>query len=137
MSQPLMQGELIATLEDFITSLADDHQICQWCEDLEWHQQDDELHHDECKIGKAEALIAEAKAQPQIIYYVDDETIQYQWDEGAMEDRPDLHWDKLTPEVRETIRERLGDALCNSSIPDIVVEIVFDVGYSHLGVNTE
>ena len=82
-------------------------------------------------------MVEAYRGTPTLVYAVDDENIQIPWDEEAMDERPDLHWDKPDPELRDAMRERIGNALCNSSIPDSVKEIVFDVGYNFRGARTE
>ena len=52
--------DLLAALENLINSLGDDHQLCNWCEDMDWEQRDDMPHHPDCIIGEAKAAINKA-----------------------------------------------------------------------------
>tara|TARA_R100000306_G_C4358695_1_gene134139 strand:+ start:622 stop:984 length:363 start_codon:yes stop_codon:yes gene_type:complete len=52
--------DLLAALVNLTNSLADDHQSCIPCEDLDWQQRDYQPHHPDCIIGEARAAIEKA-----------------------------------------------------------------------------
>ena len=132
-----MTQQLIEALEDLISALGDDHARCEWCDNLDHFQYDTEPHHLECRIGKYEALIAEAKAVPAIVYAIDEEHVQLFWDEDCMEDRPDLHWYQLSDGMREKYREEVRAVIVDQDVSDTVREIVWNIASRHLGANTE
>ena len=53
--------DLLAALVNLTNSLADDHQLCIPCEDLDWQQRDYQPHHPDCIIGEAKAAIDKAE----------------------------------------------------------------------------
>lgn len=80
----------------------------------------------------------ESGAEPvnRIAYSVDEDSIQYQWDD-IMEDRTlngefTLKWNDLENEIQDTMIARIGNAITNSSTTTAVVEAIYQVASSYM-----